>query len=269
MTNLIRTEWLKLKKYKAFWWMTGIVLLSYPGVNFLFYKFYTQQLNDDKGMGPILKMIPNPFAFPDAWQTVAYLSSWFIFIPSVVVIMFITNEYTFKTHRQNIIDGWSRTQFMVAKMIDVLIISLLITVVYFILTLVIGSVNNAQNAGNALTNAHYTGLFFLQTFSQLSLAFLLAMVVRKSFIALGIFLVYFIIVEPVIVGIGRNFWHDAGRFMPLEISDRLIPLPRFLIRNEDAWKTMMQQQNIHLLYTVLLLLLTWGFCFWLNKRRDL
>ena len=41
--------------------------------------------------------------------------------------MFISNEYTFKTHRQNIIDGWSRKQFITSKLMDVLIISLIVT----------------------------------------------------------------------------------------------------------------------------------------------
>src|SRR4030095_5563340 len=105
MNSLIKTEWLKIKGYRAFWWMTGIVALSYPGMNYIIYsQGYKKQL-DDETMGPILRMIGNPFAFPEVWHTVAYISSWFIFIPSIVVIMFITNEYTYKTHRQNIIDG--------------------------------------------------------------------------------------------------------------------------------------------------------------------
>ncbi|HAK12034.1 MAG TPA: ABC transporter permease, partial [Chitinophagaceae bacterium] len=64
-----------------------------------------------------------PFAFPETWHSVAYFSSWFVMIPSILVIMVITNEYTYKTHRQNIIDGMSRQEFMLGKMIDVAIIA--------------------------------------------------------------------------------------------------------------------------------------------------
>src|SRR5215212_3381742 len=132
MSGLLKTEWLKIKKYPAFWWMLGIVSLSYPGMNYAIYaNGYKDQLND-KSMGPILRMLPDPFTFPDAWQTVAFISSLFVFLPSIVVIMFITNEYTYKTHRQNIIDGWSRNDFMMSKMIDVVIISLIVTVLYII-----------------------------------------------------------------------------------------------------------------------------------------
>jgi ABC-2 type transport system permease protein len=269
-SSLLRTEWLKIKKYPAFWWLTAIVALSYPGMNYILYsQAYLRQLNNPT-MGPILKMLGNPFTFPEIWHTVAYISSWFVFIPSVLVIMFISNEYTYKTHRQNVIDGWSRKQFMVSKMIDVLFISLLATTLFFLTALVIGLTNkNDMGSGSMWGETKYIALFFIQTFSQLSLAFVIAFLARRAFVALGIFLFYFVILEPVIVGIARDRWNDIGRFMPLEISDRIIPLPRFLIRNEDQWKDLMNAINVHLVYTVILIALTWGFCFWRNSKRDL
>lgn len=269
MSSLLRTEWLKLKKYPAFWWMTAIVALSYPGMNWLIYtQVYKNQIKN-KTMGPILKMLPNPFTFPDVWHSVAFISSWFIFIASIVVIMFITNEYTFKTHRQNIIDGWSRKQFLSAKILDVMMVSILITIIYAIVALIIGSVNKGDSEVNVWENTKYIWLFFMQTFSQLSIAFLVAFIVRKAFVALGIFLFYFIMVEPLIVGIARDRWNDIGRFMPLEISDRLVPLPRFFVRQETEWKALMSQINTHVIYTILLTAAVWGLCYWMNSRRDL
>ena len=34
MKTLIYTEWLKMRKYNAFWWIMGITALAYPGINF-------------------------------------------------------------------------------------------------------------------------------------------------------------------------------------------------------------------------------------------
>ncbi|MBO9684551.1 MAG: ABC transporter permease [Flavisolibacter sp.] len=268
MGNLLKTEWLKLKKYWAFWWMTGIIAFIYPGMNYFMYsQVYKDQLKNPT-IGPLLRMIPNPFTFPEVWHTVAYISSWFVFIPSIVVIMFITNEYTYKTHRQNIIDGWSRTQFLVSKMVDVLLISFLATILLFIVTLVIGYVNINEKTGNIWAETKYIGLFFLQTFSQLSLAFLIAFLVRKAFIALGIFLFYFF-AEAIFVEFARHKLNDIGRYMPMDISDRLVPLPRFFVRSEVQWNELMSQINSHLFYTALLIALTWGICFWINAKRDL
>ena len=269
MSSLVRTEWLKIKRYPAFWWMLIIVALAYPGMNYAMYANGYQDLLDDKTMGPVLRMLPNPFTFPDVWQTVAFLSSLFVFLPAVVVIMFITNEYTYKTHRQNIIDGWSRKDFMMSKMIDVIIICLLVTILYVITAIIIGTVNTPDVSGNLLAGTKYIGLFFLQTFSQLSIAFLIAFLVRKAFIALGLFLFYFFPLEPILVELGKKWANGAGEYLPLEISDRLIPFPRWFIKEESEWKALIEKSNIHILYTILLLGATWGICFWINKKRDL
>lgn len=269
MASLLKTEWLKIKKYPAFWWMLGIVSLSYPGMNYAIYaNGYKDQLNDEK-FGPILQMLPNPFTFPDAWQTVAFISSLFVFLPSIVVIMFITNEYTYKTNRQNIIDGWSRTDFMLSKLIDVVIVSLLVTALYVVTAFVIGTINSGKGTGNSWEGTKYIGLFFLQLFSQLSLALLIALLVRKAFIALGIFLFYYFPLEPILVQVAKRKANGLGEYLPLEISDRLIPFPRWFIRDENEWKAVVAQSDIHIFYTILLLIVTWGICFWVNKRRDL
>ena len=269
MSSLLKTEWLKIKGYPAFWWMLAIVALSYPGMNYAIYSDgYKDQLND-KTLGPILRLLPNPFTFPDAWQTVAFISSLFVFLPAIVVIMFITNEYTFKTHRQNIIDGWSRNNFMMSKLIDVGIISLLVTAIYTLTAFVIGTINSGAANGNFWEGTKYIGLFFLQLFSQLSIALLIALLVRKAFIALGIFLCYYFPAEPLLVELSKKYANGIGEYLPLEISDRLIPFPRFFIRDESEWKTRVAQSDIHILYTILLLVLTWAICFWVNKKRDL
>lgn len=271
MNSLLQTEWLKLKKYRAFWWMMGIVTLSYPGINYIFYKIYTSLMERGGQTEAMVKMlVGNPFTFPEVWHTVAYASSLFIFIPSVVVIMFITNEYSFKTHRQNIIDGWSRDQFMTSKLIDVVLISLLITLIYMAVSLVTGYVNIKEGNQAMWEQTQYIGLFFLQSLAQLSIAFLIAFLTRKAFIALGIFLFYFIILEPIMVGTARVTHMDYARFLPLEVSDRLIPVPAFLGKiDPDSYKEALAQINQQVLLTVILVSITWLFCFWLNKRRDL
>ncbi|HEY2722774.1 MAG TPA: ABC transporter permease, partial [Chitinophagaceae bacterium] len=132
MMNLLKTEWLKIKKYPAFWWIIGITALSYPGINFITYNGYQNLVHRKDQGGKIAQFVlGNPFTFPEVWHTVAYFSTWFVFIPSVVVIMLITNEYTYKTNRQNIIDGWGRSEFMFSKLIDVLIVTLLISILCF------------------------------------------------------------------------------------------------------------------------------------------
>ena len=74
MFSLIQIEWLKIKKYPAFWAMLIIVLLTYPAANLMFYNVYLR-ITTQKGTDMLAKMfLGNPFAFPETWHTVAYLS---------------------------------------------------------------------------------------------------------------------------------------------------------------------------------------------------
>ena len=272
MMHIVRTEWLKIKNYPAFWWVFGITALTYPGINYLFLYAYHDTVSQKSTAGQVLKaLMGNPFSLPEGWRTMAFFSSFFIYIPSIVVIMLVTNEYTYRTNRQNIIDGWSRKDFMTAKMIDVLLLSAIVTVLYAVVVLFIGLSNTDMGAAGKWDLTYYIGLFFLQTFSQLSIAFAVGMLVRKAFIALAIFTFYSIIVETIFVNVLRYKYHsEAGQFFPMEISDRLLTKPVFLGKiDEAAYRHSLDAVKYHVVYSIILLILTWLFCFWLNNRRDL
>lgn len=272
MFHLVRTEWLKIKNYRAFWLVLAITALTYPGINYMFLKIYQEVVTQENTTGEIVKaLIGNPFSFPEVWRTVAFFSSLFVFIPAIVIIMLITNEYTYKTYRQNIIDGWSRTEFMVAKLIDVLLLSLMVTGIYMVVSIVMGIFNTTDNSVNKWELSYYVGLFALQTFAQLSFAFMVGFLVRKAFIALAIFAFYGIIVENIVSKILEfKVKTDLHKFLPLEISGKLLPKPAFLAKfNEKAYQVALKDVNIHILYTFIFLVVLWGFCFWLNKKRDL
>ncbi|MFM2139004.1 MAG: hypothetical protein RJA57_1311 [Bacteroidota bacterium] len=271
MRSLLHTEWLKMRKYPAFWWIMGLTALSYPGINFIFYQVYSEITQNTTQAGQLARLaLGNPFAFPEAWHTVAFFSSLFVFIPAVMVIMFITNEYSYRTHRQNIIDGWSRDQFIASKMTDVLLIAGMITVLYATIALITGWVTHDRLLRDTWGQSYYIGLFALQTFSQLSIAFLIGFLIRKAFLALGVFLFWFIILEPILVALLRNYGNDQGRYLPIEMSDRLIPIPAFLGKlDESGYRQALERIPQQVVYTLLLTALIWLLCFRLNRRRDL
>jgi ABC-type transport system involved in multi-copper enzyme maturation permease subunit len=274
--NIIRTEWLKLKNYLAFWLLLLATAISYPGINAIVYFGYDESTKPKNQSGQLLKMLlGNPFHFPEVYHTTAYLSSFFTFIPAIVVIMLITNEYQFKTHRQNIIDGWQKQTFIWGKFISVLLISILVSLFFFAVATGIGFIATPDTSAVTLfTKGKYIGLFFLQIFTQLSCAFLLGLLVRKAFIAYGLFIFYGMIVENIAGAFFKiktqKFGFDYGQFLPLEISDRLIPIPAFIGRlNEADYKVALDAVDKHIIYSLVFLLLTWILSFYIFKKRDL
>jgi ABC-2 type transport system permease protein len=274
--NIIRTEWLKLKNYLAFWLLLLATAISYPGINAIVYFGYDESTKPKNQSGQLLKMLlGNPFHFPEVYHTTAYLSSFFTFIPAIVVIMLITNEYQFKTHRQNIIDGWQKQTFIWGKFISVLLISILVSLFFFAVATGNGFIATPDTSAVSLfTKGKYIGLFFLQIFTQLSFAFLLGLLVRKAFIAYGLFIFYGMIVENIAGAFFKiktqKFGFDYGQFLPLEISDRLIPIPAFIGRlNEADYKVALAAVDKHIIYSLVFLLLTWILSFYIFKKRDL
>ncbi len=272
MLQLLKIEWLKIKKYPAFWWMLGIVALTYPGINWFGYKLYEGTVSRHDMAGALAKsLLGNPFAFPESWHSVAYFSSFFVIIPAILVIMVITNEYNYKTHRQNVIDGWSRTEFVTSKILDVFIVTLVVTLMYLLTAGISGFMLQEGNQSNWTDQIKYVPLFMLQTFAQLSIAFMLGFLVRKAFIALGIFLFYYLIVEPTLRGLLTYFkMPDLANYLPFNISNKLIPYPQFLKRlDEDAYSKALDLINMHVIYTLLLTSALWWLCYSVYKKRDL
>src|SRR5437764_10406442 len=117
MLKLLKIEWMKLRYYRTFWILTSLYLASIVGINFIGYKI-EQRIFEEKQSKGIAELIigQRRYSFPTVWQMTSYLSSFLLFLPGLLMIIFITNEYSYKTHRQNVIDGWSRNQFISVKL---------------------------------------------------------------------------------------------------------------------------------------------------------
>ena len=56
----------------------------------------------------------------------------------MLFILLITNEVQYRTHRQNIIDGWSRMDFLKAKFSMLIFFVAVSTLLVFIIALIVG-----------------------------------------------------------------------------------------------------------------------------------
>ena len=223
MLHLLRVEWLKVKNYRTFWILLAMTILSIPGLNYAIYDLSNNSFPKVKGAQSI---VGSPFGFPDVWQTVSWNSSMLFIIPAILIITLTTNEFTFKTHRQNIIDGWSRRQFLSVKLVELLILAVVCTIVVLVTTLVFGCIANKVAPGQGLwQDSRFMFFYFVQMLSYSTIAFLMALLIRRSGLAIGAFLIY-MLGENIIVGLGRHKFNiDGVDYLPEEVTDRLIPQP--------------------------------------------
>ncbi len=226
MLHLLKIEWLKIKGYKTFWVLATLFLVSIVGVNY--FVFYIKE-GISQGSAQANVLIGSPFSFPNVWHTVTYFSSFLLFIPGLMIITSITNEYTYKTHRQNIIDGWSRQQFIHVKIALIVIISVLSTIFVFLTSILYGLL-----AGSTFSfeKIQFIGYYFIQALSYGLLALLLSVLIKRSGLSIGLFFLYSFIIENFLGAIlnntgGNKGINGPGDYLPLNSTDNLIPFPFF------------------------------------------
>jgi hypothetical protein len=220
MLHLLKIEWLKLKNYRTFWILSALFIISIFGINYIAYQIHLEIQREQ----PMTKAIMGgPFDFPMVWHTMSYFSSFLMFIPGLLMIISITNEFSYKTHRQNVIDGLSRTQFVTVKMVLAVLLALGCTITVFLTTLFFGlaASETPLDFGQAKAVLYY----FVQALSYSGLALLFGLLFRRSGIAIGVFFLYQLILDELLAALLKRYVGKIGYFMPLETNDVLIPAP--------------------------------------------
>jgi ABC-type transport system involved in multi-copper enzyme maturation permease subunit len=213
--SLLSIEWLKIRRYRTFWVLIGLFVLLLALWN----------LQLARGVLDFDLPIANDYSFPVAWENFGWWGSIFVLFLAILIITLTCNEYTFRTHRQNVIDGLSRLKFFHAKVALVLAISILVTALVFILGAAFGIhySHGADKLTNGLKNVPY---FFLLVLNYLGAALLVALLIRRSGLAISLFLLYALIAE-IFLKFTLNHYMEVNwwNFLPLQSSDELLPFP--------------------------------------------
>ena len=119
MLHLLKIDLKKMTSYRTFWVVCGLYFLTLgfgaaSGMEFL--KWLANLLdNFDQKLN--ISRIPL-YHFPDVWMNLIWFGGLLKVVLAIMVVISITNEFTYRTLRQNIIDGLSRTEFLVSKILN-------------------------------------------------------------------------------------------------------------------------------------------------------
>ena len=185
MVKLLKIEWLKIKGYNAFIILSSFFALGVITVNYIVFvvnKNIVSQASAANMMGDF-----SPYNFDKTWQTTSYAAGWLLLLPALLLIILVTNEFTFRTHRQNIIDGWSRQQFIQVKIVMALITAVLSTVLVFLTALSFGLFSGSSFSTYGIS---HVGYFFLKALSYNMIAILISVLIRRTGFAIGVFFIY-------------------------------------------------------------------------------
>ncbi|MBK0402271.1 ABC transporter permease [Adhaeribacter sp. BT258] len=257
MLTLLRTEYRKILPYRTFWVILGI----FTGLLFLIVRSAASITINGQTAGPTL------YNFPDIWQRLTYIASYFNLLLGILVIILITDEYGFRTLRQQIIDGYFRTDVIASKLLVLLSIAFFATLVVASLGLGFGlSATENASAQQITGNMMYLVYYFVQTLGYMVLAMFVAFLVKKNGLAIIAFLLYFFVEWIIRFKIDDSI----NQYFPGKVLNSLAPNPTQSIIDSAVGITttaLPPQQAIFpaVFYIVLLTV----FAYLLLKSRDL
>lgn len=225
MIKLLKIELQKFLSYKAFWLMLlfyavllATMIFGIPGL-----IDYIAEKSGDASRFRIFKAIV--FNFPDIWQNITYVASARYFIKiilGIIVIIIITNEYQNLTIRSNIIAGFDRKDFLIAKVELILLLSLFSTVIIFLSGLYLGFLHSADTSiGHVFGKMNYILGYFIEITSFLLFCLLLGIIFKKTGITFIVLFVYFII-EPIL---DYKLSDKITPYLPMNAINNIIQTP--------------------------------------------
>ncbi|OFY56718.1 MAG: hypothetical protein A2Y87_00130 [Bacteroidetes bacterium RBG_13_46_8] len=266
MKRLFTIEWYKLRDHSPFWIFAGLHIFILLLV-FLSAKFFLDFL---AGKGEMINEVIDPslipvFVFPDVWHNLTYIAGFLKIIPAIYVIISVCNEITYGTMRQNIMNGMSRGEFMQSKFFLILILSLSVTFFLLIAGLTLGFIYSQDIEMHSIIKySGFLAAYFLQVTIYQLIAFLLALLIKRTGLTMGLLIIYTYVVEPIVVFRIKTEW-IKGLF-PLKAINNLIRLPfgKYMLRETQDYVAI-QDLSIALVYTVLFVCLI----YLVLRKRDL
>ena len=226
--RLFKLEIQKNWTYPGFWIILGMHYFFLITVLFNLQDLAGSIDYSDNQYGDIdLSLVPI-LQFPDIWHNITYISGFFKILLGIYVIIAITNEFQYNTIRLNLINGLTRLEFTISKLLLILLISLVSLSVVFFAGLIIG-LNNTDTVSDSemMDNSIFLLGYFLEILLYLNFALLIGTWLKRTGISIFVVLIYPLLVEPLL---RWQFPDVIDQFFPIKAMDQLIvfPFPKYV-----------------------------------------
>ncbi|QBA64653.1 ABC transporter permease [Muriicola soli] len=223
------------------------------------------------------------FNFPYIWHFNTFMTAIFKLFLAIVIVSMMSNEYSNKTIKQNLIDGLSKKEFVLSKFLTVISFALISTVFVFVVSMVLGlAYSDYDELSIIFSDLEFLLAFFVKLTGFFSFCLFLGVLVKRSAFALG-FLILWQVFEGFVRGMIRWKLFDSETtdavmgFFPLNSMFNLIKEP---FSRLNAVQSVANQigEKVSLNYQVhfyeILIVLAWTSIFVylsyvLLKKRDL
>ena len=216
MIRLLKIELIKILSYSTFWVLSGITL----GIYFFFLLIGSQINFNFEGID-----INVYFRFPTVWQSIAYYSSWFNLLLALLIIILTGNEFNFRTFRQNAIDGLTRQELFLSKLIIIILFAFVAFLVAFFSALVIGVLFTKDlTITNIFIDIYFVLSYFIQAIGFMSIALLISLLLKNIAASIVVFIGAYVF-ELIIRAYFAITSISLGQYLPFKSFSELCDAP--------------------------------------------
>jgi ABC-2 type transport system permease protein len=182
MLHLLKIDLKKLTSYRTFWVVCGLYFITLAFATASGMEFLKLLARTFEGFGQSININRIPlYHFPDVWLNLIWFSGLFKVVLAIMVVISVTNEFAYRTLRQNIIDGLSRREFLYSKILTNVLLSFMSVAMIFVIGLITGLIYSSPAAyANILTDIEFFPAYFLEIFFFLSYALLISVLIQRS-----------------------------------------------------------------------------------------
>ena len=165
------------------------------------------------------------FNFPFIWHFNSFIAVYAKIFLGIIIVSMISNEYSFGTLKQNLIDGMTKKEFILSKFYTSILFALISTVFVFIVSLVLGLIYSSYTEMDIIfSETEYLFAYFISLVCFSSLCIFSGILIKRSAFALG-FIGLWLIIEIVLVYFRIGFPEAIKGFLPMEAMSRLLIEP--------------------------------------------
>jgi len=224
------------------------------------------------------------FNFPFIWHFNSYIAALLKLFLAIVIVSMMSNEYSNRTLKQNLIDGMSKKEFVLSKFYTILLFSLISTLFLFTVSLILGySFSDYTEFSIVFSDMEYLLGYFVKITGFFAFCMFLGILIKRSAFALGFLFIWWIL-ENIANGIlswkifnESNMAEKIVQFFPLSSMSNLVvePFSRLNVIQTAASQIgsdLDKDYSVH--WYQLLIVVTWTLVFVylsyaLLKKRDL
>jgi len=224
------------------------------------------------------------FNFPFIWHFNSYIAALLKLFLAIVIVSMMSNEYSNRTLKQNLIDGMSKKEFVLSKFFTILLFSLISTLFLFGVSLVLGySFSDYTELSIVFSDMEYLLAYFVKITGFFAFCMFLGILIKRSAFALGFLFIWWIL-ENIANGIlswriftESDMAEKIVQFFPLSSMSNLViePFSRLNVIQTAASQIgseLDKDYSVH--WYQLLIVIAWTLIFVflsyaLLKKRDL